>query len=116
MHIRIALTAACLLAAAPFVLEAARKNHGKGGFEVWIADQSDTRPGFGGQLVIYEGSASDGQEGRARDADRPARPRRRNRRSVPDGDRQKPRASAHDPRSTTSTRTRCCPSSPADMS
>ena len=55
MHIRIALTAACLLAAAPFVLEAAR-NHGKGGFEVWIADQSDTRPGFGGQLVIYEGS------------------------------------------------------------
>jgi DNA-binding beta-propeller fold protein YncE len=26
------------------------------GFEVWIADQSDTRPGFGGQLLIYEGS------------------------------------------------------------
>ncbi len=26
------------------------------GFEVWIADQSDTRAGFGGQLVIYEGS------------------------------------------------------------
>jgi hypothetical protein len=25
-------------------------------FEVWIADQSDTRPGFGGQLLIYEGS------------------------------------------------------------
>src|SRR5687767_4498632 len=29
----------------------------KGGFEVWIADQSDTRPGFGGQLLIYEGSS-----------------------------------------------------------
>jgi hypothetical protein len=28
----------------------------KGGFEVWIADQSDTRAGFGGQLLIYEGS------------------------------------------------------------
>jgi hypothetical protein len=27
----------------------------KPGFEVWIADQSDTRPGFGGQLLIYEG-------------------------------------------------------------
>jgi hypothetical protein len=25
-------------------------------FEVWIADQSDTRPGFGGQLLIFEGS------------------------------------------------------------
>jgi hypothetical protein len=26
------------------------------GFEVWIADQSDTRPGYGGQLLIYEGA------------------------------------------------------------
>jgi hypothetical protein len=25
-------------------------------FEVWIADQSDTRPGYGGQLLIFEGS------------------------------------------------------------
>lgn len=25
------------------------------GFEVWIADQSDTRAGYGGQLLIYEG-------------------------------------------------------------
>ena len=25
-------------------------------FEVWIADQSDTRPGFGGQVLIYQGS------------------------------------------------------------
>ena len=29
---------------------------GKGGFEVWIADQSDTRPGYGGQLLVYEGA------------------------------------------------------------
>jgi hypothetical protein len=26
-------------------------------FEVWIADQSDTRPGYGGQLLIYDGRA-----------------------------------------------------------
>ncbi len=26
------------------------------GFEVWIADQSDTRPGHGGQILIYEGA------------------------------------------------------------
>ena len=26
------------------------------GFEVWIADQSDTRPGYGGQILIYEGA------------------------------------------------------------
>jgi hypothetical protein len=25
-------------------------------FEVWIADQSDTRPGFGGQILIYQGA------------------------------------------------------------
>jgi hypothetical protein len=29
---------------------------GGGRFEVWIADQSDTRPGFGGQLLIYDGA------------------------------------------------------------
>ena len=28
----------------------------RGGFEVWLADQSDTRAGFGGQLLIYEGT------------------------------------------------------------
>jgi hypothetical protein len=28
----------------------------KHGFEVWIADQSDTRPGYGGQILIYEGA------------------------------------------------------------
>jgi hypothetical protein len=37
-------------------LPAAHPIAGKGGFEVWIADQSDTRPGFGGQLLIYDGS------------------------------------------------------------
>jgi len=26
----------------------------KQGFEVWIADQSDTRPGYGGQILIYD--------------------------------------------------------------
>jgi hypothetical protein len=26
------------------------------GFEVWLADQSDTRPGYGGQILIYEGA------------------------------------------------------------
>jgi DNA-binding beta-propeller fold protein YncE len=25
-------------------------------FEVWVADQSDTRPGYGGQLLIFEGA------------------------------------------------------------
>ena len=29
-------------------------------FEVWIADQSDTRAGFGGQILIYEGSTLTG--------------------------------------------------------
>ncbi len=29
---------------------------GHDGFEVWIADQSDTRPGYGGQLLIYDGA------------------------------------------------------------
>lgn len=34
---------------------------GHGGYEVWIADQSDTRPGYGGQLLIYEGSDLEGR-------------------------------------------------------
>jgi hypothetical protein len=34
----------------------ARSASEESGFEVWLADQSDTRPGFGGQLLIYEGS------------------------------------------------------------
>ena len=45
-----------MLAAGPLWLQAADKSTGNAGFEVWIADQSDTRPGFGGQLLIYEGS------------------------------------------------------------
>lgn len=28
----------------------------RSGFEIWIADQSDTRPGFGGQLLIFDGA------------------------------------------------------------
>jgi len=38
---------------APTAQGAAPANHG---FEVWIADQSDTRPGFGGQILVYEGA------------------------------------------------------------
>ena len=71
MRIRVFLPSVCVLAVVPLLLwawpattisgftaqdgpEAAHSRSGKGGFEVWIADQSDTRPGFGGQLVIYE--------------------------------------------------------------
>lgn len=36
--------------------EAAAQAGGQGAFEVWIADQSDTAAGFGGQLLIYEGA------------------------------------------------------------
>jgi hypothetical protein len=34
---------------------AARDDDDDSRFEVWIADQSDTRPGFGGQILIFEG-------------------------------------------------------------
>ena len=47
------LIAASLVAFVTFGFPA---HEGKGGFEVWIADQSDTRPGFGGQLLVYEGA------------------------------------------------------------
>ncbi|MGE0363334.1 MAG: hypothetical protein AB7H93_07095 [Vicinamibacterales bacterium] len=30
-------------------------------FEVWLADQSDTRPGYGGQLLIYDGARLHGR-------------------------------------------------------
>ena len=70
---------------------------GKGGFEVWIADQSDTRPGFGGQLLIYDGSRLMGKHAAKREADRPARSGRRHRGPLPGRDGQKPRAAAHDP-------------------
>ena len=72
MRTRLFLAAASVLAAGPFLwalpgtdtsdvtteqaLQSAHQTSGKGGFEVWIADQSDTRPGFGGQLLIYDGS------------------------------------------------------------
>jgi hypothetical protein len=79
MKIRFSLAAASVLAAAALFLlvwsgtpisghtadnasQAARHWPGKGGFEVWIADQSDTRPGFGGQLLIYEGSHLTGRK------------------------------------------------------
>src|SRR5262245_51054346 len=31
-------------------------------FEVWMADQSDTRPGFGGQILIYDGADLHGRQ------------------------------------------------------
>lgn len=45
-----AATLACIT---PGVRPQPRADTGR--FEVWIADQSDTRPGFGGQLLIYDG-------------------------------------------------------------
>ncbi len=78
MTTRLSLAAASMVAAAPLLLwawsgtalsgltadgpEAARNSSGNGGFEVWIADQSDTRPGFGGQLLIYDGKDLMGSE------------------------------------------------------
>ena len=57
MKISIGLATACVLAAVSFTSITARGHRGeRSEFEVWIADQSDTRPGFGGQLLIYEGS------------------------------------------------------------
>src|SRR5262245_37151071 len=35
---------------------------GPEGFEVWMADQSDTRPGFGGQILIYDGADLHGRQ------------------------------------------------------
>jgi hypothetical protein len=64
----VALLAALLLASAPRIVADDLSSHDPAdsstqndvrrdsGFEVWLADQSDTRPGFGGQLLIYEGS------------------------------------------------------------
>lgn len=60
MKSRISLAACSLLA--PLLLSgcsaalSASGSDSRRGFEVWIADQSDTRPGFGGQLLVYEGS------------------------------------------------------------
>ena len=40
----------------PESAQSRRGGPAKHGFEVWIADQSDTRPGYGGQILIYEGA------------------------------------------------------------
>ena len=74
---------------------------------MWIADQSDTRPGYGGQLLIYEGARLYGSAGEG-----PAHPSgsisaAETRRLCRGGDRPESRAPAHDRCSTTSTRTRC---------
>jgi hypothetical protein len=57
-----ALSAVVLVAAATgrgMSAQAIEGGHAPGerrnAFEVWIADQSDTRPGFGGQLLIFDG-------------------------------------------------------------
>lgn len=60
MTTRVSFAALCVLAAVSPLLrgdspEAAAGTSSKP-FEVWIADQSDTRPGFGGQLLIYHGA------------------------------------------------------------
>ena len=52
----IAVTVAALVGATPLWLRATAGTQPDGGFEVWIADQSDTRPSYGGQLLVYEGS------------------------------------------------------------
>jgi DNA-binding beta-propeller fold protein YncE len=53
MKIRNLLAAASFFAITPLLLLATTRPNG--GFEVWIADQSDTRPGHGGQLLVYDG-------------------------------------------------------------
>lgn len=52
MNVRLALTLVVL----GIVLTGCRTTAVQRGFEVWIADQSDTRQGYGGQLLIYDGS------------------------------------------------------------
>jgi hypothetical protein len=57
MKVLIGLLLAAIVTIGSFVLRAGQADGtGRGGFEVWIADQSDTRTGFGGQLLIYEGA------------------------------------------------------------
>ena len=67
------------------------------GFEVWMADQSDTRPGYGGQLLIYDGAHLRGRRAAAATPNRPARSGWRHRGPVPGLDRPEPGAPAHDP-------------------
>src|SRR5262245_26664658 len=49
----------CIAVLAAVLLQWSASAHefwpGKRGFEVWIADQSDTRAGYGGQILIYDG-------------------------------------------------------------
>jgi hypothetical protein len=54
MKVRSALNLLSLLILV--VLTGCRTSAVQRSFEVWIADQSDTRQGYGGQLLIYEGS------------------------------------------------------------
>lgn len=48
-------TVARTVAGPPSEVRAATPNQAAR-FEVWTADQSDTRPGFGGQILIYQGA------------------------------------------------------------
>jgi hypothetical protein len=48
--------AACAGAPGASAAADAGADRGAAAFEVWIADQSDTRPGYGGQLLIYDGA------------------------------------------------------------
>ena len=68
----------------------------KHGFEVWIADQSDTRPGYGGQILIYEGARAVPKASGECPAIRSTRSRRRGRGTLHGGDGPEPRAAAHD--------------------
>ena len=57
LHVTLAtMMLAALLGAAGWSELTASGGTGEGGFEVWIADQSDTRPGHGGQVLVYEGA------------------------------------------------------------
>ncbi len=75
-------------------------------FEVWIADQSDTRPGFGGQILIYDGADLAGPSAWARDADPRVDLGARDRRPVPGCDGPQSGTAAHGRCSTPSTRMR----------
>jgi hypothetical protein len=53
------------LALAGATLGAGLPSGSAGTYEVWIADQSDTRPGYGGQLLIYAGEDVQGEHAAA---------------------------------------------------
>ena len=83
---------------------------------MWIADQSDTRPGYGGQILIYEGARLYGKN----PEEAPPAVRldlgAETSRPVPRGDRPESRAAAHDPVQHASTRMPWSRSSPAATS